>query len=37
MYYSALRPEEAISLTRDDVTLPEQVWDEDRPEWQEPG
>ncbi|MFB9831446.1 hypothetical protein [Actinoallomurus acaciae] len=37
MYYSALRPEEAISLTRSDVTLPDLVWDEDGQEWQEPG
>ncbi|WP_329240145.1 tyrosine-type recombinase/integrase [Actinoallomurus sp. NBC_01490] len=37
MYYSALRPEEAISLTRSDVALPDLVWDEDGQEWQEPG
>jgi integrase len=36
MYYSALRPEEAISLTRGNVTLPDLVWDESKQEWQEP-
>jgi len=36
MYYSALRPEEAISLVRDNVTLPDQVWNEEAREWAEP-
>lgn len=26
MYYSALRPEEAIRLTRGNVTMPDLVW-----------
>jgi integrase len=37
MYYSALRPEEAISLVRDNVTLPDQIWDEEAGKWAESG
>jgi integrase len=36
MYYAALRPEEAISLTRSDVTIPDLLWDEDTRQWKEP-
>ncbi len=36
MYYAGLRPEEAISLTRENVTLPELAWDEEEQEWREP-
>lgn len=36
MYYSALRPEEAISLVRDNVTLPDLVWNEEAGEWADP-
>ena len=35
MYYSALRPEEAISLTRDNVTLPDPVRNRETQEWEE--
>ncbi|HEY1914680.1 MAG TPA: site-specific integrase [Streptosporangiaceae bacterium] len=36
MYYAALRPEEAINLRKNDVTLPPEVWDEETGQWQEP-
>ena len=36
MYYAALRPEEAISLTRSDVTVPDLVWNEEQQNWEEP-
>jgi integrase len=36
LYYSGLRPEEAVGLRRRDVELPALVWDEDRREWREP-
>ncbi len=36
LYYSGLRPEEAVGLRRQDVELPALVWDEDRSEWREP-
>lgn len=36
MYYAALRPEEVISLTRENVTIPELLWNEEQEEWVEP-
>jgi integrase len=36
MYYSALRPEEAISVMRSDVTLPDLVLNAETGEWEEP-
>jgi integrase len=36
MYYAGLRPEEAISLVRENVTLPELIWNEEKQEWREP-
>lgn len=36
MYYAALRPEEAISLSEDNLILPPRVWDEDSQQWQDP-
>jgi integrase len=36
MYYAALRPEEAISLTRSDVTIPDLVWNRSSQRWEEP-
>jgi integrase len=36
LYYSGLRPEEAIGLRRQDVKLPDLVWDENAQQWQEP-
>lgn len=36
LYYSGLRPEEAIGLLRRDVKLPDLVWDEEPQEWHEP-
>lgn len=36
MYYAALRPEEAISLTRSDVTVPDLMWNKDSEKWEEP-
>jgi integrase len=36
MYYAALRPEEAINLSEDNVILPPRVWDEDSQQWQDP-
>jgi len=37
LYYSGLRPEEAIGLRRWDVILPESVWDDAGQAWTEPG
>jgi integrase len=36
LYYSGLRPEEAIALRRQDVELPALVWDEGCGQWREP-
>lgn len=36
MYYSGLRPEEAVRLREDNVTLPSLVWDDDAQKWTEP-
>jgi len=36
MYYAGLRPEEAINLGRDNVILPQQVWDEESQQWRNP-
>ncbi len=36
LYYSGLRPEEAINLRKDDVTLPPLVWNERTQHWDEP-
>jgi integrase len=36
MYYSALRPEEAISLIRSNVTLPDLIWHQEKQAWEEP-
>jgi integrase len=36
LYYSGLRPEEAVGLRRQDVELPALVWDEERGQWGEP-
>jgi integrase len=36
LYYSGLRPEEAVALRRQDIELPAQVWDEEAQEWHEP-
>jgi integrase len=36
LYYSGLRPEEAVGLHRQDVELPALVWDEDGQQWCEP-
>jgi integrase len=36
LYYSGLRPEEAVGLRRQDVELPALVWDENHREWREP-
>ena len=36
MYYAGLRPEEAINLTRDNVILPPQVWDDESQQRQDP-
>jgi hypothetical protein len=35
LYYSGLRPEEAIALRRQDVKLPELLWDEESHGWVE--
>ena len=37
LYYSGLRPEEAIGLRRRDVQLPDLAWDEAAQRWQESG
>jgi integrase len=37
LYYSGLRPEEAVGLRRQDVQLPGLVWEEAAQQWQEPG
>jgi hypothetical protein len=36
MYYSALRPEEAISLVRSNATLPDLIWNQEKQAWEEP-
>jgi len=36
MYYAALRPEEVVSLRRDNLTLPPLVWNEEAAQWEEP-
>jgi len=36
IYYAGLRPEEAINLGRDNVILPQQVWDEESQQWRNP-
>jgi integrase len=36
MYYAGLRPEEVINLSKDNVILPPQAWDEDRQQGQDP-
>jgi integrase len=36
LYYSGLRPEEAVGLRRQDVELPALVWDEENRQWCEP-
>jgi integrase len=37
LYYSGLRPEEAVGLRRQDVVLPDLVWDDAGQAWAEPG
>jgi integrase len=37
LYYSGLRPEEAVGLRRQDVELPALVWDKENHQWREPG
>jgi integrase len=37
LYYSGLRPEEAVGLRRQDVALPELEWDDTSEAWTEPG
>ena len=36
LYYSGLRPEEAINLRKNDVTLSSPVWNEGTQHWDEP-
>jgi integrase len=36
MYYAGLRPEEAVNLRKDNVTLPPLVWDKETRQWKEP-
>ena len=36
IYYAALRPEEAVNLRRDSITLPPLVWNAATAEWEEP-
>jgi integrase len=36
MYYAGLRPEEAVSLRKDDVTLPPRRWDKETRAWEGP-
>lgn len=36
MYYAGLRPEEVVQLHRDNVMLPDLVWDEASEDWKEP-
>ncbi|MEU9837753.1 hypothetical protein AB0C69_00870 [Actinomadura sp. NPDC048032] len=36
LYYAGLRPEEAVNLHRENVTLPQLVWDEQTENWHEP-
>ena len=36
IYYAALRPEEAVNLRKDNITLPPLVWNDAAGKWQEP-
>jgi len=36
LYYAGLRPEEAITLHKDDMTLPDLAWNDDTQQWEEP-
>ncbi|MQA87267.1 MAG: tyrosine-type recombinase/integrase [Streptosporangiales bacterium] len=36
IYYAGLRPEEAVSLRRENVVIPPLVWDQDAQTWDEP-
>ena len=36
MYYSALRPEEAVTLSEENLSLPPLVWSEEAQAWEEP-
>ena len=36
MYYAALRPEEAINLRKDEVTLPPLAWNDSTKQWRNP-
>jgi integrase len=36
LYYAALRPEEAVNLREDNLTIPPLVWNETTTEWEEP-
>ena len=36
IYYAALRPEEAVNLRKDSITLPPLVWNDAAGKWQEP-
>jgi integrase len=36
MYYAALRPSEAVNLRKQDLLIPEEVWSEDRQQWEFP-
>jgi integrase len=36
MYYAALRPEEAMNLREDNITLPPLIWNKEKQEWEEP-
>ncbi|HEU5026214.1 MAG TPA: tyrosine-type recombinase/integrase [Spirillospora sp.] len=36
LYYAGLRPEEAVNLRRENITLPRLVWDDQTESWQEP-
>jgi integrase len=35
-YYAGLRPEEIVSLRKEDITLPPPVWNDDTDNWEEP-
>lgn len=36
LYYAGLRPEEAVNLRRENITIPPLVWDDQTESWQEP-
>jgi integrase len=36
MYYAGLRPEEAVSLRKDNVSLPARVWNKQTRQWEDP-